>query len=76
MYYCLQYIILDALFVGQHCDIVVVMLASDPLCNQCTHSLTNSHVCEWPQMVHEQHSRMQFAALEIGRASKDGTLHE
>ena len=33
MYYCLQYIILDALFVGQHCDIVVVRLASDPLCN-------------------------------------------
>ena len=33
MYYCLQYIILDALFVGQHCDIVVVTLASDPLCN-------------------------------------------
>ena len=33
-------------------------------------------MCEWPQMVHEQHSRMQFAALEIGRASKDGTLHE
>ena len=29
------------------------------------YSLANSHVCEWPQMVHEQHSRMQFAALEL-----------
>ena len=31
---------------------------------QLMYSLANSHVCEWPQMVHEQHSRMQFAALE------------
>ena len=28
-------------------------------------------MCEWPQMVHEQHSRMQFAALELGRGKDE-----
>ena len=34
---------------------------------QLMYSLANSHVCEWPQMVHEQHSSMQFAASERGQ---------
>ena len=38
---------------------------------QLMYSLANSHVCEWPQMVHEQHSRMQFAALELGRGKDE-----